>query len=128
MVELNPIVYDDGTDSLTNFLEELMDKHHNEEEKYITPLLKVIEDFRKKGPLINLDYSKKFPPFKKMSDIHKDLAELRTYECRYFIYKTGVNEWLGLHGYEKKSQDTPKNQIKKVKGEIKQWEQRRKKK
>ena len=122
MAVISPLKYSDGSDSLSSFLEELQSKHKNEEDKYIVPLIKVINDFQLYGPQINLHYSKKFPPYKKLDDIYKNLGELRTHKCRYFIYKCDKFEWIGLHGYEKQSQDTPKNEIVKAKGEIKQWQ------
>lgn len=128
MAKLTPVQYDDGTNSLTRFLTELSEKHRGQEELYLAPLIKILKDFEEYGPLINLYHSKKFPPYKELNDIVKDLAELRTYKCRYFIYKIGKFEWIGLHGYEKQSDQMPKNQKAKVKGEIKKWQEQRRKK
>lgn len=121
MAKLDFLKYADGSDSYSDFKQELAEKHHNEEERYIVPLDKVVTDFQKRGPLINKDYSKKFPPYKKLSEIDPNLAELRTKECRFFIYKYDIQSWIGLHGYEKQGQDMPKKEKTKVKGEIKLW-------
>ena len=64
MAKLKPLEFEDGSNSLTNFLQELMDKHKNENTKYIAPLTKVLLDFEEHGSKINLHASKKFPPFK----------------------------------------------------------------
>ena len=71
--------------------------------------------------LETFNHSKSFPPFKKLDSLYKNLGELRTKKCRYFIYKCDKFEWIGLHGYEKQSQDTPNNEIIKAKGEIRLW-------
>lgn len=125
---ISPIKYDDGTDSFTNFVNELKEKHKGEEEKYIAPLIKLVKDFQKYGPLINLCYSKSFPPYKNLDDIQKDLSEIRTYQCRYFMYKIDKFEWIGLCGYEKKGDKMPDNQKIRAKGEIKRWKEKNKRK
>jgi|GEM_PF-5965680 len=121
MAILNFLKYADGEDSYSKFKKELIQKHKNEEEKYIAPLEIVISDFCKYGPLMNKSYPKAFPPYKKLSDIDPNLAELRTKECRFFIYKYDKQTWVGFHGYEKQGQEMPKNEKAKVKGEIKLW-------
>ena len=120
MAILQPLEYEDGTNSLTAFLQELMDKHKNEEITYIAPLIKVLEDFKKYGSRINLYSSKSFPPYKVVKGT--DFAELRTKKCRYFIYHCGNDVWIGLHGFEKKCNDTPKKEINKGKKEIQIWQ------
>ena len=117
MAIFTPIEYEDGSNSFTEFLKELIEKHKGEEEIYIAPLLKVVENFRRYGPEMNKYSSKKFPPYKKLDDILKDLAELRTYQCRFFIYKVDKFEWIGLHGYEKQSDDMPKSEKNRAKRE-----------
>ena len=119
MAILEPLKYDDGSNSLTIFLEELMEKHKNQESTYITPLIKVLKDFEEYGSKINLHASKSFPPFKTIKGT--DYAELRTKKCRYFIYHSGNDVWIGLHGYEKQGNDTPEKEKNKAKKEIQLW-------
>lgn len=126
MAILKPLENDDGTDSLSDFLEDLMEKHKKQESKYIAPLISVIENFQKYGSKINLQSSKNFPPFKTLKG--EDFAELRTKLCRYFIYHTGNDIWIGLHGYEKHGNDTPRNEINKAKREIQLWQEIQKRK
>ncbi len=126
MAVLTPLEYEDGTNSLTVFLQELMDKHKNEQTKYIAPLVKVLTDFQEYGSRINLHASKKFPPYKTIKGT--EFAELRTKECRYFIYHIGNDVWIGLHGYEKQGNETPRNQISKAKKEIQLWKKTQPKK
>lgn len=127
MYKITPVEYEDGTNSLTEFLKEIQEKHKGQEEQYLAPFIKVLKDFEQEGPLMNLTHSKTFPPYKKLDSINKDLAELRTYEYRYFIYKIDKFEWAGFHGYEKQSEEMPKSEKKKVKGEIKTWKEKNKK-
>lgn len=121
MAVLTPLQYEDGTNSLTVFMQELMQKHKNENTKYIAPLVKVLKDFEEYGSRINLHVSPKFPPYKPVKGT--EFAELRTKECRYFIYHIGNDVWIGLHGYEKQSNDTPRKEIKKAKKEIQLWKE-----
>lgn len=131
MAEITYLSYvdDDGNESnsLTDFLKELSEKHKNEEEKYIVPLVRLIKNFEDKGPGINKEASKNFPPYRKLEEIHKNLSELRTKECRFFLYKIGNGLWLGLHGYEKQSTDMPRHEKARALGEIKTWEAQKKK-
>ena len=111
-----------GSNSLTDFINELAVKHRGQEHRYVQELKMVVRQFTEFGPRMNMMMSRKFPPFKSLHSIYPGLAELRTKKCRYFIYDTGLNGlWIGLHGYEKKSQDIPRNEIAKAKGEIQQW-------
>lgn len=126
MAILIPLVYEDGTTSLFTFLQELMDRHKNEGTKYIAPLRKVLKDFEKYGSWINKYSSKKFPPYKTFKGM--DFAELRTKECRYFIHHTGNDVWIGLHGYEKQGNETPKKEINRAKKEVEEWKRTQKRK
>ena len=126
MATLIPLEYGDDRDSLSDFMQELMDKHKNEESKYIDPLVSLIEDFEEYGSRINLHASKKFPPFKTFKG--EDFAELRTKECRYFVYHTGNDVWIGLHGYEKQGNDTPRKEKNKAKKKIQLWKRTQKEK
>ena len=126
MAVLTPLEFEDGSNSLTVFMQELMDKHKNEDTKYIAPLTKVLVHFKKYGSRINLHASPKFPPYKPVKGT--DFAELRTKECRYFIYHIGNDVWIGLHGYEKQGNKTPPKEISKAKKEIQLWKTRQTKK
>ena len=126
MAVLKPLMYEDGTDSLSTFLQELTNKHKKENTKYIAPLIKVITDFQEYGSRINLHSSRNFPPYKTIKG--REFAELRTKECRYFIYHTGNDEWIGLHGYEKQGNKTPLKEINKAEKEIKLWKRTQPKK
>lgn len=121
MAVFKPLMFENGSNSLSDFLQELMDKHKNEETKYIAPLINVICDFEKYGSRINLHSSRTFPPYKTIKGTN--FAELRTKECRYFIYHTGNDIWLGLHGYEKQGNETPRKEIKRAKKEIQTWKE-----
>ena len=124
MPKIVPIQTRGGSDSLFDFIIDLEISHHGQEKQYIHPLKDVIAKFNEYGPQINLMMSRNFPPYRNLNSIYPGLAELRTKKCRYFIYDTGENGvWIGLHGYEKKSQDIPQNEILKAKGEIIKWKE-----
>ena len=125
MAILRPLEYGDNRDSLSDFIQQLMDKHKNEESTYIYPLVSVVEDFEEYGSRINLHASKNFPPFKTIKGTK--IAELRTKHCRYFIYHAGNDVWIGLHGYEKQSNETPKKELNKAKRELQLWKRTQKK-
>lgn len=119
---IKPLLYSDGSNSFSDFLNELKEKHKNERELYIKQLIDIKDNFEIYGPQINQFGSKNSPPYKNLNTIYKGLGELRTKKCRYFIYNTGKNGvWIGLHGYEKQSNDIPKKEIKRAKEEIKLW-------
>ena len=119
MAILIPLESGDNEDSLSSFMRELMEKHKNEETKYIFPLVSVIEDFEQYGTRMNLHASKSFPPFKIVKGT--DFAELRTKRCRYFIYHAGNDIWIGLHGYEKHGKEAPKKELNRAKEELQKW-------
>ena len=113
-----------NSDSLLDFVSELNEKHKNEANNYSKPLLNAIALFEEFGPMINYYYPKKSPFYKNLNSIYQGLGEIRTNKCRYFIFDTkdeGI--WIGLHGYEKQSQDIPRNEIIKAKGEIQLWKE-----
>lgn len=111
----------DSENSLITFLKELVDKHPGQDRIYVKPLIDVITEFEKKGPLINKEH-KNFIPFKKLEGKkYKGLYELRTKKCRYLLYKIDNEHYIGLHGFEKKSDDTPKNELERAKGEVEKW-------
>lgn len=119
-----PLPTRNGSNSFIDFLTKLSEKHHHEERRYSAPLKRIISLFSDYGPMINHYFSKKFPPYKNLNNIVRGLAELRIKECRYFIFDSGEDGvYIGLHGYEKQSQDIPKNELIKAKGEIIKWKQ-----
>ena len=110
-----------GQDSITEFLAELIDKHPGQESQYGRKLMKILEEFESKGPLINKDH-KNFIPFKKIKGERYDgIYEIRTKKCRFFIYKDDQNTFIGLHGFEKKSDKTPRNELEKARNEVLLW-------
>lgn len=117
-----------GENSLIKFLKELYDKHPGEDRLYVKPLVDIIKEFEEKGPQINKIH-KNFIPFKKLEgNKYKDIYELRTKKCRYFIYKDEPNIYVGLHGFEKKSDDTPQNELTKARKEVELWKRTKNKK
>lgn len=126
MAILKPLEDGDGSNSLFNFIKYLMEKHKNEGTKYIMPLTRVIDCFTEFGTRINQNASKNFPPFKTIKGT--ELAELRTYKLRYFIYHAGNDVWIGLHGYEKQGNETPKKELDKAKKELSLWKRMQKEK
>ena len=122
MAVIQPMPTKNGSNSLIDFIEELSLKHKNENNRYILPFERAIHLFSLYGPMINYYFKKKSPIFKNLNRIYPGLGEIRTKECRYFIYDTGENGiYIGLHGYEKQSQEIPRNEILKAKGEIQRW-------
>ena len=115
-----------GVNSLISFLKELVDNHPGQDRLYLKPMIDVISEFEKKGPLINKEH-KNFVPFKKIEGKkYKDIYELRTKKCRYLMYKIDNEHYVGLHGFEKKSNETPTRELDRAKGEIEIWKELRK--
>lgn len=120
MPKIKPL-HVNGSDSLALFLKELADKHRGQEYLYIKPLIDIVKEFEIKGPLINKEH-KNFVPFKKIEGkAYSGISELRTKKVRYFLYKDEPEVYIGLHGFEKKSNDTPGNELIKAKREKEIW-------
>lgn len=120
MPKIKPLIVN-GKDSLSQFYKDLADKHPGQETDYIKPMKDAITEFEIKGPLINKDH-KNFIVYKKLEgNPYKDIAELRTKKCRYFIYKDEPNIYIGLHGFEKKSDKTPKSELERARKETLAW-------
>ncbi len=62
--------------------------------------------------------------YRKMDD---ELYELRPGGNRIFFFHYDGKKFVLLHGFKKKSQETPKNEIEKAKNEIKDYKLRNKK-
>ena len=107
--------------SLEEFIYDIYDKHPGQNDVYVKPFLKIVEEFLEKGPAINKDH-KNFIPFKKFKgDKYSGICELRTKKCRYIMYEEDSNTYIGLHGFEKKSNETPKNELNKARKEVAAW-------
>lgn len=118
-----------GVSSFSEFIKDLVDTHKGQDYKYSIPMITIMKDFQEKGPRINLDHSKKFPPFRRIEgDRYKDIYELRTKECRFFLYKHNPDHYIGLHGYEKQGNITPKPELEKARKEKLSWQEEQKKK
>lgn len=120
MPKIMPLSFN-GKNSLAEFYKELADKHPGQETTYIKPLQDVIKEFEEKGPIINKDH-KNFIVYKKIEgNPYKGIGELRTKKCRYFIYKDEPNIYIGLHGFEKKQNETPKSELERARKETLAW-------
>ena len=107
--------------SLDEFVSELIKKHKGQEKMYVEPLIKVLVEFQEYGCLIN-KLHKNFIPFKKFKGNNLvGLCELRTKKCRYVMYEDDSNTYIGLHGFEKKSDKTPNNELEKARNEVAAW-------
>lgn len=108
-------------DSLTEFINDLIANHLGQQDKYVVPLVETLEEFEEIGPIIN-KYHKNFIPFKKFKGKKYDgICEIRTKKCRYIMYEDESNVYVGLHGFEKKSNETPKNELEKARKEVAAW-------
>ena len=108
-------------DSLEEFVSTLFKKHVGQERIYVDALIKVIVEFQQVGPAINKNH-KNFIPFKKFKGNNLNgLCELRTKKCRYIMFEDDSETYIGLHGFEKKTNETPKTELKKAKKEIEAW-------
>ena len=80
-----------------------------------------MNEFVEKGPLVNKEH-KNFIPFKKFKgNKYVGICELRTKKCRYLLYEDDSDTYFGLHGFEKKSDETPKNELEKARNEVAAW-------
>ena len=108
-------------DSFMEFVDSLSKKHKGQQTIYVKPLVKILEEFQKKGPSINKDH-KNFIPFKKFKGNKYDgICELRTKKCRYILYEDDSDTYIGLHGFEKKSDDTPDHELERARKEVAAW-------
>ena len=108
-------------DLLTEFIDELVKKHPGQQKDYVRPLIRILEEFKQKGSVINKDH-KNFIPFKRFKgNKYNGLCEIRTKKCRYMLYEDDPQTYIGLHGFEKKSNDTPKNELEKARKEVAAW-------
>lgn len=108
-------------DSLELFVNELIKKHAGQEKIYVEALIKIIIEFQLNGPAVN-KLHKNFIPFKRFKGKNmQGLCELRTKKCRYIMYEDNSETYIGLHGFEKKSNETPKNELEKARNEVAAW-------
>lgn len=108
-------------DSFLEFLKELCEKHTGQQKEYVRPIIRTLEEFKQKGPSINKDH-KNFIPFKKFKgNKYNGLCELRTKKCRYILYEEDSDTYIGLHGFEKKSNNTPTKELEKARNEVAAW-------
>ena len=118
-------LYLNGENLLKKFIKDLIKKHPGQQQTYVEPLRQVLREFELKGPFIN-KYHKNFIPFKKIEGKkYDDIYEIRTKKCRYFLYKDDPNTYIGLHGFEKKSNETPKHELEKARNEVSLWKKTR---
>ena len=102
-----------GSNSYTDFKKDLLKQHKND---LIIEADAIVEALRRYGFDINQKHKR--DSLKKLSD---ELYELRGKHIRIFMYFDGNNFFILLHGFIKKSQETPLPQIRKAEEEIKRW-------
>lgn len=118
MPSLKAIVLSNGEDTYSIFIKEIYNRHKKAiGAQYLLPMRKLMTMFMEKG-LEMLSHHNH--PLKKFDGV-EHVYELRTKDYRLFIYDQGHNEFVILHGYQKKSDKTPKKEITKLEGEIKLW-------
>lgn len=113
MITVSALPTRNGSNSYADFKQELLKKHKidliYESEAIVTALTKYGFDINQKFKRDSL---------KKLRD---ELYELRGKHIRIFLYFNGNNFFILLHGFIKKSQETPLPQINKALEEIRKW-------
>lgn len=105
-----------GSRPLYKFISELTKKHKDDN---ILKIKLMLEEFEKYG----FELNKKYPNSIKF--IRDDIYELRPTPSRVFFFHHTNGEFILLHGFEKKTNTTPKNEIELAEKEkndyIKRW-------
>ena len=102
-----------GSDTLTDLKNDLLKQHKVSLVERVAYVIALLEKY---GFQINQNY--KNNTIKKLD---KELYELRTNDIRIFLYYDGFDLFVLLHGFIKKTQKTPINEIRKAKKEINGW-------
>ena len=102
-----------GSNSLSDFKNILLKDHKFELIVLIKEVLYKLEEY---GFNINNEYKR--DTIKKLD---KELYELRVKNARLMLYFDGNNFFILLHGFVKKTQKTPLQEINKAKKEIRKW-------
>ena len=117
MARVYSLPLSNGSDALAAFKEELLKDH---KEDLIIAIDEAIKQLQEYG--FNINQRWKRDALKKLD---KELYELRQKCIRLFLYFDGHDFFIILHGFIKKSQQTPKHEIEQAKKEIRRWKEER---
>ncbi len=115
MAEVRTLPTSNGSNTLIDFKIELIKKHQKD---YIFETDAIVKALQNYGFQINIKYKRE-----SLKKLDTELYELRTKHIRIFLYFDGNDFFILLHGFLKKSQETPKSEIKLAKEEIKRCKQ-----
>lgn len=115
MAQVYSLPLRNGSDTLTEFKEELLKDNKKDLIIAIDEAIKRLQEY---GFSINQKWKRNA-----LKKLDKELYELRQKQARLFLYFDGNDFFIILHGFIKKSQQTPKNEIEQAKREIKRWKE-----
>ena len=98
------------SNTLTDFKNLLISKHQY---GYVSEVDNIVSALGKYGFKINKEYKRE-----SLKKLDFDLYELRTKHIRIFLYFDGNDFFVLLHGFIKKSQETPFKELKLAKEEV----------
>ena len=113
MLKVIALPSNNGSNTLTDFKSLLKSKHQFE---YISEVDRIVSALEKYGFQINNEYKRE-----SLKKLDSDLYEIRTKHIRIFLYFDGNNFFILLHGFIKKTQETPLKELKQAKEEVKRW-------
>lgn len=102
-----------GSNTLSDFKDLLVLKHQSD---YLLEVDSIVFALETYGFLINTEYKRE-----SLKKLGKELYELRSKHIRLFMYFDGNDFFALLHGFIKKSQQTPLKELRLAKEEIRKW-------